>query len=220
LSKSIGTAQSKLDTTGGWACDGVLLGMDNKQLPYLVGIGASGSEGLTDIAGLLAKWPEHLNASALVVLHRPSDRASELCKVLQHSSRIPVEIAADGDTIQRGTCYVGEPAKILSIVGSGMVALLDGSDNYYRNRTIAILFESLAASAGEGAIGIVLSGSLADGSQGLAAIRAANGMTMVLDPGDKPRGMQQNAIDYDGPINFIGSATNILKVLGEICTPN
>jgi len=200
-------------------CNSVLLGMDDEHSPYFIGIGASGSEGLTDIVGLLADWPEHLNASALVVLHRPSDRASELRKVLQNASRMPVEIAADGGVIQRGICYVGEPAKILSVVAGGTVALLDGSNNHYRNRTIDILFESLAATVGRRSIGIVLSGSLADGSHGLAAIHAAKGMTMVLDPGEKPRGMQQNAIDYDGPINLIGSATDILKVLGEICSP-
>jgi hypothetical protein len=32
---------------------------------------------------------------------------------------------------------------------------------------------------------------------------------MVLDPGIKPRGMQQNAIDYDGPISIVGDAKAI-----------
>ena len=39
---------------------------------------------------------------------------------------------------------------------------------------------------------------------------------MVLDPGLKPRGMQQNAIDYDGPISFIGSAAEIAAVVRQI----
>jgi len=47
----------------------------------------------------------------------------------------------------------------------------------------------------------------------LAAIHAAGGLTMVLDPAHKPIGMQQNAIDFDGPINFIGNSSEIAAAL-------
>jgi chemotaxis response regulator CheB len=65
-------------------------------------------------------------------------------------------------------------------------------------------------------IGVVLSGSLDDGSRGLAAIHKARGLTMVLDPGHKPRGMQQNAIDFDGPISFIGTAREIAATIDGV----
>ena len=39
---------------------------------------------------------------------------------------------------------------------------------------------------------------------------------MVLDPGRKPRGMQQNAMDYDGPIDFIGTTGHIAGAIGRI----
>ena len=39
---------------------------------------------------------------------------------------------------------------------------------------------------------------------------------MVLDPGHKPRGMQQNAIDYDGPISFIGNAAQIADAVVRV----
>jgi two-component system chemotaxis response regulator CheB len=64
-------------------------------------------------------------------------------------------------------------------------------------------------------IGVILSGSLDDGSRGLAAIHEARGPTMVLDPGTKPRGMQQDAIDFDGPINFVGTSKEIAKMIGR-----
>ena len=181
-----------------------------------VGIGASGAEGLGDIGHLLGSWPDHLDATAFVVLHRPSDKESNLPAVLRRQSRIPVEVATTGKRLQPRTCYVGEPDKILSLAAPDGFVMLDGSNNQYRNRTIDVLFESLAITAGNRAVGIVLSGSLDDGSRGLAAIHAAGGLTMVLDPGAKPRGMQQNAIDYDGPISFIGSAIDIAHVLSGI----
>jgi two-component system chemotaxis response regulator CheB len=65
-------------------------------------------------------------------------------------------------------------------------------------------------------VGIVLSGSLDDGSRGLAAIHDVGGLTIVLDPKSKSRGMQQTAIDFDGPITFGGSAPEIAQVLGGL----
>jgi two-component system chemotaxis response regulator CheB len=90
---------------------------------------------------------------------------------------------------------------------------MDGATDRLRNRTVDALFESIAQNIGKRTVGIVLSGALDDGSRGLAAIHAARGLTMVLDPHHKPVGMQQNAMDFDGPITFVGSATEIAQVL-------
>jgi chemotaxis response regulator CheB len=88
--------------------------------------------------------------------------------------------------------------------------LLDDPTNGYRNRTIDALFRSVAAHAGSEMIGVVLSGSLDDGSRGLAAIKAAGGTSMVLTPNRRGRkGMPENAINYDGPIDKIGTPEQI-----------
>jgi two-component system chemotaxis response regulator CheB len=73
--------------------------------------------------------------------------------------------------------------------------LLDDPINRYRNRTIDALFRSVAAHAGSRMVGVVLSGSLDDGSRGLAAIKAAGGTTMVLTPHwSGGKGMPENAV--------------------------
>jgi two-component system chemotaxis response regulator CheB len=65
-------------------------------------------------------------------------------------------------------------------------------------------------------IGVVLSGSLDDGSRGLAAINAAGGLSMVLTPSAPPmKGMPENAINFDGPIDLIGSPITIAKGICE-----
>jgi chemotaxis response regulator CheB len=185
-------------------------------LPYFIVIGASGSEGLNDIQAVLGALPQPLAAVVMVVLHRPSDRISSLRDVLARASSMPVLVAEDAGELKPGTCYIGEPDGHLTLVARNMAHLVPGSGNVLRNRTIDTLFLSVARHAGPQAVGIVLSGSLSDGSRGLAAIHAAKGFTMVLDPGHKPRGMQQNAIDYDGPINFIGGAKQIAVLIGKL----
>jgi chemotaxis response regulator CheB len=187
--------------------------METNRLPYVVALGASGAEGLSDLLDLLAAWPEKLDAIIMVVLHRSSDAISHLQQILARRSGRPVIVAKEAQPLLPNCCYIGEPNQALTLSAESRASLLDAGDNHLRNRTIDALFESVALHAGERAVGIILSGALDDGSRGLAAIHAAGGMTMVLDPAHKPIGMQQNAIDYDGPIGFIGNGLAIAAAL-------
>jgi two-component system chemotaxis response regulator CheB len=66
-------------------------------------------------------------------------------------------------------------------------------------------------------IGVVLSGSLDDGARGLAAIRRAGGRTMVLTPRVPAwRGMPENAIAYDGPVDVIGGPEEIAAAVNAL----
>src|SRR3954451_14788189 len=65
---------------------------------------------------------------------------------------------------------------------------------------------------------VVLSGALDDASRGLAAVHDAGGLTMVLTPGRSPeRGMPENAISYDGPIDLIGDPLQIAEGICAAC---
>jgi two-component system chemotaxis response regulator CheB len=72
------------------------------------------------------------------------------------------------------------------------------------------LFRSAAAANGARVVGVVLTGYLDDGTAGLGAIKARNGITVVQDPddaavGDMPRSALQNVkVDYCAPLEDIG----------------
>jgi two-component system chemotaxis response regulator CheB len=177
-----------------------------------VAIGASGGEGLDDIRALLQALPHPLAAIVMVVLHRPVDRISHLRAALAAATLTPVIVAREGERLEAGRIYIGEPAQHLTLIGGGAAGLVPGPGNEHRNRTVDLLFRSLAARAGPAVIGVVLSGSLDDGSRGLAAIHDAGGVTMVLTPdGGSRHGMPENAIGYDGPIDVIGSPGAIAR---------
>ncbi|WP_375462571.1 chemotaxis protein CheB [uncultured Methylobacterium sp.] len=187
---------------------------DPRLHPWYVAIGASGSEGLKDIKGLLADLPIALEAVVMVVLHRPWDRVSHLRAVLADAASMPVVVAARGERFQAGTIYVGEPADHLTLAARSFGELVDDPHRAHRNRTVDLLFNSVAVHGGGRIIGVVLSGSLDDGARGLAAIHAAGGATMVMTPDGGPvRGMPENAIAYDGPIDVIGSARTIAAAI-------
>ena len=181
-----------------------------------VAIGASGGEGLDDIRALLQALPHPVPAAVMVVLHRPVDGISHLRAVLAAATPAPVVVAHEGERLEAGRVYIGEPAHHLTLVAGNAAGLVPGPGNEHRNRTVDLLFRSLAALAGPSVIGVVLSGSLDDGSRGLAAIHAAGGVTMVLTPGrDARRGMPENAIGYDGSIDTIGSPGAIAREIAR-----
>jgi two-component system, chemotaxis family, protein-glutamate methylesterase/glutaminase len=185
---------------------------EQEQSPFIVAIGASGGGGLDDIKVLLAALPADFPAVVLVVLHRPSDRLSHLKEVLSRVSQMPVLVAEDGEQFRAGCCYIGEPDDHLSLAAKSNVRLVEGTQDKHRNRTVDILFNSVAAHARGRVIGVVLSGSLDDGSRGLAAIAHAGGATMVLTKqGVAEYGMPENAAAYNGPIHVLGSATTIAR---------
>ncbi len=177
--------------------------------PWFIAVGASGSEGLNDIKALLVALGPLSNAIMMVVLHRPFDKPSYLREVLQTATRSPVLVAEQGLKLEVGCCYIGEPAAHLTLLAASFAGITGDPLKLERNRTVDLLFNSVAAQAGVQGIGVVLSGNLDDGSRGIAAINAAGGQTMVILRAARPAGMPENAINYDGPIDVIGSAEEI-----------
>ena len=183
---------------------------------WFVAVGASGAEGLGDIKQLMSELPASLPAVVLIVLHRPWDRPSHLRSILARSAKMPIHIAVEGERFEPGNAYIGEPADHLTLAARSFGDLIADPDRRYRNRTVDLLFHSVAAHGKTCTIGVILSGSLDDGARGLAAIHAAGGLTMVLTPDAPPgRGMPENAISYDGPIDVIGGAREIATAIRD-----
>jgi two-component system, chemotaxis family, protein-glutamate methylesterase/glutaminase len=69
-------------------------------------------------------------------------------------------------------------------------------------------------------IGVVLSGSLDNGSRGLAAIHKAGSLSMVLTPAGPPdRGMPENAIKFDRP-HQLGFSKELLRQFARPVGPS
>jgi chemotaxis response regulator CheB len=192
--------------------------MKSELPPWIVAIGASGSEGLGDIKELLASLPGALAAVVMVVLHRRWNEPTKLREILARACALPIIIAAEGEFLDVGKVYIGEPEQHLTLAANTFGGLTDDPARAYTGRTVDLLFNSVAAHAGKRMIGVVLSGSLDDGSRGLAAIHKAGGLSMVLTPALPPeRGMPESAIKYDGPISLIGNSKHIADGICAAC---
>jgi chemotaxis response regulator CheB len=96
----------------------------------------------------------------MVVLHRPWREQTQLQAILARSSSLPVVIAAQGERFELGTIYIGEPSEHLTLAAHSFGEIVDDPNRNYGNRTVDLLFKSMAAHASTRMIGVVLSGSL------------------------------------------------------------
>jgi hypothetical protein len=155
---------------------------------------------------LVVGLPIGLNAVIMIVLHRSWEHPSRLQAILARASALPV-VAGKHERLRAGVVYLGEPAAHLTLAAHSCGGIIQDPDRQHRNRTIDLLFSSVAEHTGQRMIGVLLSAGLDDGLRGLAAIHHAGGMTMVLTPAGPPaeRDVGQNAITFDGAIDPIGS---------------
>lgn len=151
--------------------------------PPLVVIGASAG-GIEALHQLLPRFPSGFSAAVAIVVHRqPIADDDRLARVLAFGVKMPVMEAADNDPIVAGRISVA-PANLHLSVVDGHYHLFGGPRENGVRPAVDVLFRSAAAALGANVIGILLSGSLSDGSAGMAAIKARGGRTIVQDPRD------------------------------------
>lgn len=146
----------------------------------LVVIGAS-LGGLHAVAALLGGLPASFALPVVIVQHRHRESEASLEAVLQRASEIPVCEIEDKQEIRPGTACLA-PADYHLMVEPGTFALSTDAPVLYARPSIDVLFESAADVYGHQVIGIVLTGASSDGAEGLAAIKAAGGLTVVQEP--------------------------------------
>jgi two-component system chemotaxis response regulator CheB len=95
-------------------------------------------------------------------------------------SRIPIKEVEDQERLQQGIIFVPPPGKSADFK-DGMIRV-DREVPDKRGITINHLFESAAESYGQRVIGVILTGFLRDGTEGLRAVHEAGGLTIVQDP--------------------------------------
>jgi two-component system, chemotaxis family, protein-glutamate methylesterase/glutaminase len=176
-------------------------------------IGASAG-GLPHIRTLLELLPADLPAIVLVVLHRPGDQVSHLREVLASKSRMQVVEAAPGEELLVGVCYLGQPAEHLGIDELVRAKLTPDPGGARRGKSIDDLFVSVARHAGPRVIGVVLSGALRDGTEGLAAIKRAGGIALVQSPAEAQfAGMPESAIASDHIVDLVAPTEELAQAI-------
>jgi two-component system, chemotaxis family, CheB/CheR fusion protein len=180
----------------------------------IVGIGASAG-GLEAFSELLSNLPEKTGMAYVLVQHLDPKHDSGLPEILARTTKLPVAEVANGTLVQPDHVYV-IPANTNLLLKNGVLQL--GARVLTRGQHMPIdnFFRSLAEREGQRVIGVVLSGTAADGTLGCRAIKAAGGITFAQEEDSaKYPDMPRNAIEA-GCIDFILTPKDIARELGGI----
>jgi two-component system, chemotaxis family, protein-glutamate methylesterase/glutaminase len=148
----------------------------------VIAIGAS-TGGTEAIAKVLTKLPES-SPGIVIAQHIPpvfsrafANRLNELCAV-------KVKEAEDGDELRPGIALIapGDFHMLLRKTGGRyFVNVKTGPRVCYQRPSVDVLFSSVAETAGDRAIGVLLTGMGTDGAKGLLKMRQAGARTIAQD---------------------------------------
>lgn len=175
----------------------------NQERRNIVVIGASAG-GVDALRTLFARLPTGLSISYFVVLHLSAQYPSQLDRILQAMTPMPVAFASDRQHILPDTVYIAPPDRHLMLERE-CIRIARGPRECHSRPAADVLFRSAALVFGQRVIGVVLSGSLDDGTAGLWQIKDRNGLALVQDPEEaQHRSMPDSAIEHVD-VDFVGT---------------
>jgi two-component system chemotaxis response regulator CheB len=156
--------------------------------PRVAVVGAS-TGGPQALQRLLSAFPHDLPLGVLVAQHMPERFTRAFAERLGRASRFGVAEAADGDLVAAGRVLVAPGGCHLEVrrdrgAGGALRAAVlpaDARDGAGRRHVPSVdrLFASAARALGARVCGVVLTGMGSDGVAGVAAIKAAGGLTLA-----------------------------------------
>jgi two-component system CheB/CheR fusion protein len=148
--------------------------------PLIVGIGGSAGS-LSPLRELLAALPTDCGIAFVVVSHQAPTGHSMLPEILAKCTAMPVREISEKTRVEPNHVYVEPRGHHVDLHGE-MLHIEPVGLRGVPHLPIDLFFRALARERESLAAGIVLSGTGTDGTLGLAAIRAASGLSLVQDP--------------------------------------
>ena len=159
----------------------------------IVGIGASAG-GLAAFEAFFSAMPSGSGRGSgngiafIIVQHLAPDHKSILSDLIKRYTRMQVFEVEDGMVVKPNCTYIIPPNHDMAFLNGALQLLEPGAPRGHR-LPIDFFFRSLAQDQRARAIGIVLSGTGSDGTQGVRAIKAEGGMAMA---------QSSESTEYDG----------------------
>jgi len=181
---------------------------------------AASAGGLTALSKVVSGLPPGFPASIVVVQHLDPRHRSLMADILSRRTALKVKQAEEGDRLMPSMVYIAPPDRHLLVNPDGTLSLSQSELVHFVRPSADLLFESVAASFRDRAIGVVLSGSGSDGAMGVRAIKKMHGTIIVQDEktaeffGMPGAAIQTGSADFILPLDEISSAL-VTLVQGE-----
>ena len=139
--------------------------------------------GVDPLVRLVAEFPADLAAAVFLVHHFPAKSISALPHIVRRAGPLPADHPEHGERVIPGRIYIAPPNRHM-LLGEGRIHLTNGPREHGHRPAIDPLFRTAARVYGARAVGVLLSGTLDDGTEGLLAIKRHQGVTVVQDPAE------------------------------------
>jgi two-component system CheB/CheR fusion protein len=146
----------------------------------IVGIGASAG-GLEAFEAFFSHMPADTGMAFVLVQHLDPRHETLMPELLSKHTAMPVLLVSEDTPIRTDSVYVIPPNATVTIAEC-VLRISPRERTRGRRMPIDSFFRSLAEDQGDDAVGIVLSGTGADGALGVRALREHGAMTMVQAP--------------------------------------
>jgi two-component system, chemotaxis family, CheB/CheR fusion protein len=179
----------------------------------VVGLGASAG-GLDAVRKLFGALPAGNGMAFVLVQHLAPTHESMMAELLAAHTPMKVQQAADGMKLEREQIYVIPPGSYLAI-RNGVFQLSTPRERQGARMPFDFFLHSLADEVGARAIAVVLSGTGADGSVGLKAIKEKAGLVIAQDPDDAGYGGMPRSAILTGAVDLVLPAREIPDALAK-----
>ncbi len=182
---------------------------------------AASAGGLTALSRVLAALPASFPAPLVVVQHLDPRHRSLMAEILSRRTPLRVKQAEDGEQVGPATVYIAPPNRHLLVNSDGTLSLTQSQLVHFLRPSADLLFESVAASYGERAIAVVLTGTGNDGALGVKAIKKMEGTVIAQDEataeffGMPGAAIRSGSVDFVLPLDEIAMALVTLVMKGE-----
>jgi len=177
------------------------------------------SGGMQAMKVLFSQLPKHFPAPIIVVQHIGAHSDSTWISILNNNCKLTIKEADEKEVIKKGFVYIAPPNYHLLVEKDKTFSLsVDEKVNFARP-AIDVLFETAAEAYNDKLIGVILTGSNHDGTQGMKKIKEYGGLTIAEDPATATSPfMPASAINAMQPEHIV-SLENIVDLLINITTP-
>jgi len=179
----------------------------------VIGVSSGGMNAMKVMFSLL---PKEFNTPIIIVQHISSQSENLWIRLLNDKSNLYIKEADEKESIEHGKVYIAPPNYHLLIERDKTFSLtIDERVNYARP-SIDVLFESAAEAYKSKLIGVILTGSNNDGTNGLKRIKEYGGLTIVQDPATAESSYMPASAIAVVQMDYILTLENIIKLLIKI----
>ncbi len=191
---------------------------DNTAKAVVIGSSTGGPNALREIFKAL---PDQVSFPIIVAQHMMPEFLPEFVKALNRDIKLNVELGEQAMRVKLGNIYIAPGDSNMKVIddGFGTKRLLLIPSKAILRPSVDILMASVATYYGTGCLGIILTGMGNDGLEGMRAIKAVGGKTIVQDEATSVVYGMAQAVNDENLADFISPLSDIAQEIIKWGTP-